>query len=317
MPASRERDPIDLAISEGNCYELFCLLNLPHPILTPEKERELGFQIVDGRLAEERLESGADLPEDERLTLEKMVTVGKQCQEELFGHNLMRLVRATRKAGGGNGRRELFPDLLQDAAEWVVKSIEERFDPEKGGSLAAFLYPQARRGVQKGIARIAFHTKVPVSVVDSKSREIFGSMEEFFAKNRREPTDEEISEATGLSLEDVKLVRMAYASVNNSLNSARYSDDDRGEEWIETIPDLANVELAIEEREMQEIIDEVLETLSPRQEKVLKKCFWLDATLDEIGEELGVTGERVRQIRDKALKRLRHPSRSRRLKDLL
>lgn len=258
------------------------------PLLTSEQEVELAKRILDG-------------DEDAR--------------KELAEANL-RLVVSIAKRYVGRGM--LFLDLIQEGNMGLIKAVE-KFDYTKGFKFSTYATWWIRQAITRAIADQARTIRIPVHMVETINKLIRVSRQ-LLQDLGREPTPEEIAEIMDITPEKVReIMKIAQEPVSLSTPIGEEDDSHLGD-FIEDQYAIAPADAAAYEL-LKEQLKEVLDTLTDREENVLKLRFGLDdgrtRTLEEVGKEFGVTRERIRQIEAKALRKLRHPSRSKRLKDFL
>ncbi|MGB9804812.1 RNA polymerase sigma factor RpoD [Desulfofundulus sp.] len=285
-------EDVDLSIPEGVAIDDPVRMYLKEigriPLLTPEEEIELA----------KRMEQGDE-----------------EAKRRLAEANL-RLVVSIAKRYVGRGM--LFLDLIQEGNLGLIKAVE-KFDYRKGYKFSTYATWWIRQAITRAIADQARTIRIPVHMVETINKLIRVSRQ-LLQELGREPTPEEIAREMGISEEKVReIMKIAQEPVSLETPIGEEEDSHLGD-FIEDQDARAPAEEASYTL-LREQLEEVLKTLTDREQKVLRLRFGLDdgraRTLEEVGQKFGVTRERIRQIEAKTLRKLRHPSRSKKLKDYL
>ena len=321
---------IDLTVPEGISIEDPVRMYLKEigkvALLSADEEIEYAKKIEDGAAAEEKLESLEKMLEtaegEERETLEKekkelgyVIADGDAAKQKLAEANL-RLVVSIAKRYVGRGM--LFLDLIQEGNLGLIKAVE-KFDYRKGYKFSTYATWWIRQAITRAIADQARTIRIPVHMVETINK-LIRVNRQLLQELGREPLPEEIAEKMDIPVERVREIsKISQEPVSLETPIGEEEDSHLGD-FIQD----DNVPVPAEAAAftlLKEQLVEVLGTLTEREQKVLRLRFGLDdgraRTLEEVGKEFNVTRERIRQIEAKALRKLRHPSRSRKLKDYL
>ena len=325
-----EVENIDLSVPDGVSIEDPVRMYLKEigkvPLLSAEEEIDLAQKMEEGAVAKEKIailkkrkeeaaeEEQAELDEEIK-ALTKTQDAGDEAKKRLAEANL-RLVVSIAKRYVGRGM--LFLDLIQEGNLGLIKAVE-KFDYRKGYKFSTYATWWIRQAITRAIADQARTIRIPVHMVETINKLIRVSRQ-LLQELGREPTPEEIAEEMNMPVERVReILKISQEPVSLETPIGEEEDSHLGDfiqdDNVPVPADAAAFTL------LKEQLEEVLGTLTEREQKVLTLRFGLEdgraRTLEEVGKEFNVTRERIRQIEAKALRKLRHPSRSRKLKDYL
>jgi RNA polymerase primary sigma factor len=286
------------------------------PLLTHDEETALARQLEAGKDAQRCLDGNGHKPE-ERARLERLIEQGQKAREHLVEANT-RLVVSVAKKYRGMGMP--FLDLIQAGNEGLLKAAD-RFDYRRGHKFSTYATWWIRQAVTRSLSDHGRTIRLPVHLSD-RIRRVFKVAQRIEQETGQKATPEEIAEEIpGLDSEKTRwLLRVSRRSI--SLDKSIGDEEDAGELGDFIVDETAPSPIQVTERRLlRESLERMLATLTPREARVLRLRFGLDGdhahTLKEVGDRIGVTRERVRQIEGKALRKLRHPRHSRLLRDHL
>ena len=326
-----EVENIDLSVPDGVSVEDPVRMYLKEigkvPLLSAEEEINLAQRMEEGNVATEkiqllkaRMEEAEDEAEKAEIqkeikAMQKDIDLGSDAKKRLAEANL-RLVVSIAKRYVGRGM--LFLDLIQEGNLGLIKAVE-KFDYRKGYKFSTYATWWIRQAITRAIADQARTIRIPVHMVETINKLIRVSRQ-LLQELGREPSPEEIAAEMNMPVERVReILKISQEPVSLETPIGEEEDSHLGDfikdDNVPVPADAAAFTL------LKEQLEEVLGTLTEREQKVLTLRFGLEdgraRTLEEVGKEFNVTRERIRQIEAKALRKLRHPSRSRKLKDYL
>ncbi len=327
---AKEEEPVDVIeadvdVSEDDSFDLSQIeiddsisLYLKEigrvPLLTAEEEVSLAKRMEKGREARKQLTQGIE-DWDERERLLGLVRDGQAAQEHLIKANSRLVVSVAKKYVG---RGVPFLDLIQEGNIGLIRAVK-KFDFRRGFKFSTYATWWIRQAVTRAIADQGRTIRVPVHMYEQINR-LTRTSRQLVQELGRDPTTEEIAEELGVTPRKVEhIMRVSQRPLSLEMPVGEEEDSYLGDfiedEDADAPGDAAGQQL------LREVIDEIFQSLTPREVRILQLRFGLvDGycyTLEEVGKKFGVTRERIRQIEAQALSRLRHPSRSRKLRDYL
>ena len=298
-------DPVRMYLKEIGKVEL----------LTAEEEVNLAKLIEYGKYAKQQVESGNYKDEKEKQDYLDAVERGEMAKQRLIEANL-RLVVSIAKRHVGRGM--LFLDLIQEGNMGLMKAVD-KFDYTKGFKFSTYATWWIRQAITRAIADQARTIRIPVHMVETINK-LVRCQRQLMQELGREPSPEEIAAKMETTPEKVReIIKISQEPI--SLESPVGEEDDSNlGDFIPDTDAISPDEYASNEL-LKDELRNVLETLTDREERVLRLRYGLDdgrmRTLEEVGKEFGVTRERIRQIENKAINKLRHPSRIKKLRDFM
>ena len=285
------------------------------PLLTAEQEVELSKRMENGRTARRRLNKDGQLDLDERQKLKVVIRDGKAAQEHLVKANSRLVVSVAKKYVG---RGVPFLDLIQEGNIGLIRAVK-KFDYRRGYKFSTYATWWIRQAVTRAIADQGRTIRVPVHMYEQINR-LARVSRSLVQELGRDPTTEEIAVELGINSKKVeRIIKVSQRPLSLEMPVGEEDDSFLGD-FIEDSEAPSPTEQASQQL-LREQIDDIFSSLTPREVRILQLRFGLvdgyAYTLEEVGKKFGVTRERIRQIEAQALGRLRHPSRSRKLRDFL
>ncbi len=301
-------------VSSGNTVQLYLKEIGRVDLLTADDERRLAQAIEDGHRAAAQLEAGVD-DSAERRRLTRQVRAGQDANSQLIQANL-RLVVSIAKRYSGRGMQLL--DLIQEGNLGLMRAVD-KFDHTKGFKFSTYATWWIRQAITRSIADQARTIRIPVHMVEHMNR-VLRTQRQMHQELEREPTMEEVASKVAMPIDRVRdILRISQDPL--SLDSPVGEEDNSSlGDFIQDLSVDTPADVATK-RMLAEAVEQALDELSEREREIVRMRFGLDngkaSTLEDVGKAFGVTRERVRQIEAKALRKLRHPLRSQRLKEFL
>ena len=316
---SRRNEPQAPVLLTGDPVRMYLKEIGKVDLLSASEEIDLAMKIEAGLEATKRLDdaedSGEELPRAELRRLNRVEQVGLDAKQRLISANL-RLVVSIAKRYVGRGM--LFLDLIQEGNLGLIRAVE-KFDYTKGFKFSTYATWWIRQAITRAIADQARTIRIPVHMVETINK-LVRVQRKLLQDLGRDPSPEEIAEEMDMTPDRVREIQKISQEPVSLETPIGEEEDSQLGDFIEdgqavVPPDAASFSM------LQEQINQVLDTLAERERKVIELRFGLTdghpRTLEEVGKEFGVTRERIRQIESKTLAKLRHPSRSSKLKDYL
>ena len=283
-------------------------------LLSGDEETKLAVQMRDAQEAKQALEN-PDLTPEAREGYEAVVKQGNKARKRLIEANL-RLVVSIAKKYVNKGMQ--FLDLIQEGNMGLMKAVE-KFDYTKGFKFSTYATWWIKQSITRAIADQARTIRIPVHMVETINKAGRVSRQ-LLQELGREPTPEEIAEKMGVPVEKINEIQKISQDPVSLEKPIGEEEDSKMIDFIED-NDTPSPSALSEATMLNDKLNEVLATLTPRENEVIRRRYGLDdgkpKTLEEVGREFNVTRERIRQIEAKALRKLRHPGRAKKLKDFL
>ncbi len=312
---TEDEDTFDLSgVASDDTVGLYLKEMARVPLLSTEEEVELAKRLEAGNMARAELAIlGEEVDEERRCQLEATIEDGKEARDHLIKANTRLVVSIAKKY---MGRGVHFLDLIQEGNLGLMKAVE-KFDYTRGYRFSTYATWWIRQTITRAIADQGRTIRVPVHMSD-RIRKLYKTARELEQENGRKPTPEEIAARMGLEPRKVQwMLRVSWRPMSLEHPVGEEEDSELGS-FIEDEATPTPTQSAYQNL-LHEKVEEVLSTLTAREARILRLRFGLQNgrsyTLEEVGHKFGLTRERIRQIEGKALRRLRHPRRSRQLKD--
>ncbi|HVO42848.1 MAG TPA: RNA polymerase sigma factor RpoD [Aggregatilineales bacterium] len=285
------------------------------PLLSTEEEVKLAKRLEAGLSAEKELGLSTSLPDDEIVRLRHCCDDGREARDHLIRANTRLVVSIAKRY---MGRGVPFLDLIQEGNLGLMKAVE-KFDYTRGYRFSTYATWWIRQTITRAIADQGRTIRVPVHMSD-RIRHLYKTARQLEQEHGRKPTPEEIAKAMNCDPRKVQwMLKVSWRPLSLERPVGEEEDSELGS-FIEDETTPTPTQSAFQNL-LHEKVEEVLSTLTPREARILRLRFGLQNgkqyTLEEVGQKFGLTRERIRQIEGKALRRLRHPRRSRQLRDFI
>lgn len=311
------RKPVGLeAVSSDDTVGLYLKEMSRVPLLSVEEEQTLAKRIEAGRAARIELSNpDKNISQERKSELQFLMRDGEQAWEHLIKANTRLVVSVAKKY---MGRGVPFLDLIQEGNLGLMKAVE-KFDYSRGFRFSTYATWWIRQSITRSIADQGRTIRIPVHMID-RIRDLYKVSHALEQELGRKPFAHEIAEEMDLNIRKVQwMMRISWLPLSLETPVGDEEDSELGM-FVEDEDTPTPMEVTYKSM-LRDKIDEVLNTLSPREARILRLRFGLDSgrayTLEEVGSKFGLTRERIRQIEGKALRQLRHPKKARQLKDYL
>jgi RNA polymerase primary sigma factor len=310
-----DEEAFDLSgISSDDSVGLYLKEMARVPLLSLDEEVQLAMKLCDAQEARRKLRRDGHGTED-KVRLEQIIEEGRLAREHLIKANTRLVVSIAKKY---MGRGVPFLDLIQEGNLGLMKAVE-KFDYKRGYRFSTYATWWIRQTITRAIADQGRTIRVPVHMSD-RIRRLYKTARQLEQEHGRKPTPEEIAAEMGLEPRKVRwMLKVSWRPLSLERPVGEEEDSELGS-FIEDDTTPTPTQSAYQNL-LREKVEEVLSTLTPREARILRLRFGLQNgrsyTLEEVGQKFGLTRERIRQIEGKALRRLRHPRRSRQLRDYL
>jgi RNA polymerase primary sigma factor len=317
-PADKPEEPAQVDLNEigiDDTVSLYLKEISRIPLLRAEQEVEYARGMEIGKKARQQLNRATTLSISERNKLEQKIRDGELCRQKLIKANFRLVVSIAKKY---IGRGVSFLDLIQEGNIGLIRAVE-KFDYKRGFKFSTYATWWIRQAITRAIADQGRTIRVPVHMCE-RINKLTRVSRQLVQELGREPTPDEIAKELGTTPKKVeRIIKISQRPLSLEMPVGEEQDSHLGD----FIPDESTLGPtdAASHQLLREQMEEILTSLSPREGRVLQLRFGLkdgkSHTLEEVGKKFGVTRERIRQIEAKALRKLRHPSRSRKLRDYL